>query len=445
MSTELPASTSQFHIPKIMDLKIARATRIGGIVDVPGDKSMSHRAAIFGALATGTTRITNFLRADDTRATVGILRALGVEIQNDSSGDVVIQGAGWDGLRAPQNALDCGNSGTTMRLMSGVLAGCAFESVLAGDASLSKRPMDRVRVPLAQMGAQISGQGEKCAPPLEIQGGNLHGIEYHSPVASAQVKSAILLAGLRASGETIVVEPAPSRDHTERMLNAFGASVWSEGNHIGVRGGQNLRGTDVEVSGDISSAAFFMVAGALSENAVTVRNVGINPTRTGIIDVLEEMGARVLLIDERESGGEPLADIQVSRGDLRGIEIGGDLIPRLVDELPVIALLATQANGRTVIRDAAEMRVKESDRIAVIARELKKLGANIEERPDGLVIDGPTELVGCEVESPRGDHRIAMTLAIAGLIARGETIVHNADAVSSSFPDFARALDEIRA
>ena len=428
-----------------MDLKITRAARIGGMVDVPGNKSISHRAAIFGALASGTTRISGFLRADDTRATLSILRALGVEIQDDSSGDVVIQGVGWNGLRAPQNALDCGNSGTTMRLMSGVLAGCNFESVLAGDASLSKRPMDRVRVPLSQMGAQISGQGDNCLPPLQIRGGDLRGIEYRSPVASAQVKSAILLAGLRAKGETIVIEPAPSRDHTERMLNAFGATVWSENNRIGVRGGQTLRGTDVEVSGDISSAAFFLVAGALSENAVTVRNVGINPTRTGIIDVLEEVGARVLLIDERESGGEPLADIQVSRGELRGVEIGGDMIPRLVDELPVIALLATQANGRTTIRDAAEMRVKESDRIAVIARELKKLGAQIEERPDGLVIDGPTELVGAEVESPRGDHRIAMTLAIAGLIARGETVVHNADAVSSSFPNFARALGEIRA
>lgn len=431
-----------------MELLVSPPARVAGIVSVPGDKSISHRAALFGALASGETTVWNFGRAGDTLGTLQVLRALGVPIR-DSDGVIYISGVGWDGLRAPTEPLDCGNSGTTTRLLLGVLAGCDFEAIVSGDESLSRRPMDRVRIPLEQMGAQVLGQGDRCAPPITIRGGNLKAIDYASPVASAQVKSCVLLAGLRAQGTTSVVEPHASRDHTERMLHGFGVEVGVEvekgSPRISVRGGQKLIACDVEVPGDISSAAFFFVAGALRPDwDVTVRGVGINPTRTGILDVLEEMGARIELIDERESGGEALADVRVRGGALKAIEIGGAMIPRLVDELPVIALLATQAHGKTIIRDAGELRVKESDRIAVLVREFKKLGARIEERPDGFEIEGPCDLVGARVQSPRGDHRIAMTLAVAGLIARGETTIENADAVASSFPDFAARLESLR-
>jgi 3-phosphoshikimate 1-carboxyvinyltransferase len=427
-----------------MNLSLSPAAQVRGTISVPGDKSMSHRAAIFGAMATGTTHIRGFLRAGDTLGTLAILRQLGVDIE-DNGAEVVVQGRGLDVLQAPQSTLDCGNSGTTMRLMLGLLAGRPFQSTLGGDASLSKRPMDRVRIPLEQMGVEISGQGERCAPPLQVNGGNLHAIEYAMPVASAQVKSAILLAGLQATGTTTVIEPAASRDHTERMLRAFGVEVLCDGLRVSVNGGQNLTATDVQVSGDISSAAFFFVAAALRPGwEVTVCDVGVNPTRTGVLDVLRAMGVEVLFSNQRESGGEPLADVTIRGRELKATEIGGALIPRLVDELPVLALLATQAQGTTVIRDAQEMRVKESDRIAVITRELQKLGANIEEQPDGMLIHGPTKLVGTTVESPRGDHRIAMTLAVASLIAEGETVVQNADAVESSFPNFAELLEQIR-
>ena len=432
---------NESSLPKTLALR--PATRVSGTVSVPGDKSVSHRAAIFGAMARGTTRVENFLQAGDTLGTLNALRTLGIEISEpNEAGEVVIQG-GAGKFRAPSRVLDCGNSGTTMRLLCGALAGRNFPVTLSGDASLSRRPMDRVCVPLSQMGAQISGDGEKNTPPLSLSGGELRGIEYEMPVASAQVKSAILLAGLRARGTTRVLEPAPSRDHTERMLRGFGVNVRQSDKAIEIEASE-LTATDVKVPGDISAAAFFMVAGALRENfRVTVRGCGTNPTRTGILDVLRAMGAQVELSNQIESGGEAQADITVSGAPLRATEIGGELIPRLIDELPVLALLATQAEGRTIIRDAAEMRVKESDRIAVIARELRKLGANIEETPDGLLIDGPCELRGATVTSPRGDHRIAMTLAIASLIARGETAIENADAVASSFPDFYQTLQQI--
>ena len=430
-----------------MNLHVSPARQVSGSIEVPGDKSISHRAAIFGALAQGTTRVSNFLRAGDTLGTLAILREMGVAIRLPENPDEIleVEGRGFDGLNAPQNPLDCGNSGTTARLMMGVLAGQSFQSTLSGDDSLAGRPMDRVQIPLSQMGAQIRGVGERCTPPIQIRGGNLHAIEYQMPVASAQVKSAILLAGLRADGITNVIELAPTRDHTERMLRGFGVEVESFHNCISVRGGQELRATDVSVPRDISSATFFFVAAALRPDwELTVRGVGVNPTRTGSLDVLRAMGAKVLLANERESGGEALADVTIRGQELKATEIGGALIPRLVDELPVLALLATQAQGTTIIRDAQEMRVKESDRIAVITRELTKLGANIEERSDGMTIHGPTKLVGTTVSSPKGDHRIAMTLAIAGLIADGETIVENADAVTSSFPNFAELLEQIR-
>lgn len=417
--------------------KILRpAARVAGTVQVPGDKSISHRAAIFGAIANGTTTTRGFLQAHDTAATLRCLKQLGAEIEDDGE-TVTVRGDGFQSLRAPDAPLDCGNSGTTMRLLLGVLAGCEFETTLAGDASLSKRPMDRVRIPLEQMGASVRGQGEKNAPPIAVRGGNLKSIRYEMPVASAQVKSAILLAGLNAAGETKVIEPTASRDHTERMLRGFGVEISRDGNEISLRGGQELRGCHVEVPGDISSAAFFFVAAALRPGwNLTVENVGLNPTRTGVLDVLEKMGARVEIGNQRESGGEAIGDVSVSGANLQATQIGGDLIPRLIDELPVLALLATQCEGTTEIRDASEMRVKESDRIAVIARELRKLGANIDETPDGMRVHGPTPLRGAPVVSPPGDHRIAMTLAIASLIAEGETTLENDDAVASSFPNF---------
>lgn len=424
---------------------LSSTKQVRGEVRVPGDKSVSHRAAIFGGVAHGTTRISGFLQAHDTQATLNCLRELGVSVREENE-QIVVEGRGFEGLRAPHRVLDCGNSGTTMRLLLGVLAGCPFETTLGGDASLSRRPMDRVRIPLSQMGANVRGQGDKNTPPLTVHGGNLAGIEYAMPVASAQVKSAILLAGLQARGTTTVIEPTPARDHTERMLRAFGVEVVQDGARVSVEGGAQLQATKVQVPGDISSAAFFFVAGALRENfQVRVLDVGVNPTRTGILDVLRAMGANIEISNERESGGELVADVTVRGGRLQATEIGGALIPRLIDELPVLALLATQCEGTTVIRDAQEMRVKESDRIAIISAELRKLGANIEEQPDGMTISGPTKLVGATVTSPAGDHRIAMTLAIASLLAEGETVLENAHAVTSSFPDFFDLLDEVRA
>jgi 3-phosphoshikimate 1-carboxyvinyltransferase len=427
-----------------MNLTVQPVGTMRGDIRVPGDKSTSHRGAIFGAIAHGTTRVHGFLRAEDTLGTLQALRQLGARIE-ENNGTIEVHGSGFDGLQPPDSALDFGNSGTTARLMLGVLAGQSFESQVIGDASLSKRPMDRVQMPLQQMGAIIEGQGERCTMPLCVRGGNLHGIKYSLPVASAQVKSAILLAGLRAEGTTTVIEPAATRDHTERMLRAMGVEVETDGPRISVSGGGRLQAIDIQVPGDISSAAFFLVAAALRPGwEITIRGVNTNPTRTGVLDVLRAVGAEVVLSNEVESGGEPIADITVRGAARKATEIGGALIPRLVDELPVLALLATQCEGTTIIRDAQEMRVKESDRIAVITRELTKLGATIEEQPDGMLIHGPTELKGTTVTSPAGDHRIAMTLAVAGLIAQGETTIENMHAVQSSFPNFTDLLEQIR-
>ena len=421
------------------------ATQIHGKIRVPGDKSVSHRAAIFGAIAHGTTRVSGFLRAHDTQATLRCLRELAVSIREEDE-QIVVEGRGFEGLREPNRVLDCGNSGTTMRLLLGVLAGCPFETAIGGDESLSRRPMDRVRIPLSQMDADVVGQGERNTPPLTVRGGDLVGIEYEMPIASAQVKSCVLLAGLQARGTTTVIEPTPARDHTERMLRAFGVEVVQNGARVSVEGNARLTATKVQVPGDISSAAFFFVAGALRENfQIRVLDVGVNPTRTGILDVLQAMGAIVEIENERESGGEAIADVTIRGGDLKATEIGGALIPRLIDELPVLALLATQCEGTTVIRDAQEMRVKESDRIAIISAELRKLGAHIEEQTDGMKIHGPTKLRGAHVTSPSGDHRIAMTLAVASLICEGETTLENAQAVTSSFPNFFDLLNEVRA
>ena len=415
-----------------MNLIIQPAGKLEGEVTVPGDKSISHRAAIFGAIASGTTIIHNFLRAGDTRSTLACLRQLGAQISDDGE-TITIEG----GVLQPQNqTLDCGNSGTTMRLMMGILAGREGRSTLVGDASLSKRPMDRVRIPLEQMGAQISGVGEKNTPPISISGGGLTGIKYSSPVASAQIKSAILLAGLRAEGKTSVLEPSLSRDHTEQMLRGFGVEVRRDDLRVEVSR-SDLKATEVRVPGDVSSAAFFWCAAALRPGwKVRVNGVGLNPTRTGVLDVLKAMGAIVEIENQSASGGELRGDVSVTGAELRSTRIDGALIPRLIDELPILALVATQCDGETVIADARELRVKESDRIAILSCELRQLGAQIEEREDGMIISGSTKLTGATVTSPHGDHRIAMTLMCAGLIAEGETIVENADAVQSSFPNF---------
>ncbi len=408
-----------------------------GEIRVPGDKSISHRALLFGALAEGETVITGFLDSEDTHATAGCLRAMGVTI--DDGDPVRVHGVGLHGLRAPTDTLWTGNSGTTTRLLMGILAGQPFTATLAGDASLGRRPMDRVAVPLRQMGAEVTGQGPRCTPPVTVHGGALHGIAYASPVASAQVKSAVLLAGLYAEGTTSVTEPQKSRDHTERMLRGFGIDVAEDGLTVRVQGGGTLRGGAVAVPGDISAAAFFLVAAAIVPGAeVTVRGVGVNPTRAGILDVLRAMGADLTLSNAREQTGEPVADLTVRHGALHGTEIGGGLIPRLIDELPVLAVAAACAQGTTVIRDARELRVKESDRIATVSRFLRDMGAEVEEHEDGMTIHGGHPLHGAVVESD-GDHRIAMSAAVAALVA-GATEIRGADAIATSFPTFTALL-----
>jgi 3-phosphoshikimate 1-carboxyvinyltransferase len=416
-----------------------RAGRLAGRVIIPGDKSISHRAALFGALATGTTRIRGFLPANDCLSTLQIVRALGVPVIY-SWEEVVVEGHGPDGLIEPDRPLFCGGSGTTMRLLSGILAGLPFYSMLDCNAQLRRRPMARVAEPLRRMGATILGrQGGKLAP-LSIQGGGLRGIEYATPVPSAQIKSALLLAGLFAEGTTTVRESSPSRDHTERMLAAMGVPV-----DTGTPGAISvtrsaLQPLTITVPGDISSAAFLLCAGAIVPGTeIRLDGVGVNPTRTGVIDVLRAMGAEIQEAAPREEHGEPVADLIVSARPLRGTGIAGALIPRLIDELPVLAVAATQAEGVTEVRDAAELRVKETDRIATVAEELGKLGARIEPLPDGFRVYGPTPLHGAAVSS-HGDHRLAMALAVAGLVAEGETVIQGSACIDDSYPGFAAAL-----
>lgn len=403
---------------------------------VPGDKSISHRAALFGALAEGETVIHGFLVAEDTLATLRCLEACGAGIEGMGGSEVVVHGLGLGGWHQPQRILDAGNSGTTLRLLLGALAGQPFSATLDGDASLRRRPMDRVAHPLRAMGADVTGQGERCLPPVTVRGGSLHPIEYRLPMASAQVKTAILLAGLYAEGETIVIEPAPCRDHTERMLPQFGADLRVEGRRIAVRGPARLQGVELTVPGDLSSAAFFLTAAAfLPGSEVTVEDVGVNPTRAGFLEVLQSMGAEVCLSRRREVCGEPVADVTVRHRPLRATRIAGDLIPRLIDEIPVLAIAACFAEGVTEIRDAGELRVKESDRIRVMACNLKALGASVEELDDGLRIEGPVRLKGGQVDA-QGDHRIAMAFAVAGWAAEGEILIRGAEAIRTSFPEF---------
>lgn len=406
-----------------------------GTLVVPGDKSISHRSVMFGAIATGKTTVSGFLLGEDCLSTIDCFRKLGVQIDVDGT-NVTIESAGIDAWQEPSEVLYTGNSGTTTRLMLGILAGTKLHTVMTGDASIGKRPMRRVIDPLRQMGAQIAGREGGQYTPLAIQGTSLQAIDYTMPVASAQVKSAILLAGLRAEGTTIVRESEISRDHTERMLRQFGAEVNVEEGVVSFKGGQQLHGTHVNVPGDISSAAFFLVAGCVASNSeIVLENVGINPTRAGIIEVLEQMGANMTVTPTDENQAEPTATITIRSSQLKATTIAGDIIPRLIDEIPILALLATQAHGTTVIKDAEELKVKETDRITAVVGELKKFGANIEATDDGMIIHGPTPLHGANVTT-YGDHRIGMMGAIAALIADSIVELDDADCIAVSYPTF---------
>lgn len=423
-------------------LRVQQAKQIKGTVRVPGDKSISHRAVMFGALAEGTTTIEGFLPGADCLSTISCFRRMGIEIEQ--KGDAVtVNGKGWYGLQEPSMHLDVGNSGTTIRLMAGIMATQPFHVVMEGDESIAKRPMRRVIGPLRQMGAKIDGRKEGEFTPLSIRGGELQGLAYQSPVASAQVKSAILLAGLQANGVTSVSEPHLSRDHTERMLQAFGVQVVRDGLTVSVEGGQKLQGRAISVPGDISSAAFLIAAVmVVPGSSLLIENVGINPSRTGIIDVVKAMGGSLELLNERVVNEEPVADLLVTHSELHGIEISGDIIPRLIDEIPVIAVMATQAKGQTVIRDAEELKVKETDRIATVVSQLSKFGGQVTPTDDGMIIEGKTALTGAVIDS-MGDHRIGMAMAIAGLVAEGETTIENDDAIDVSFPGFHELLKTI--
>lgn len=407
-----------------------------GKIDVPGDKSISHRSVMFGAIAEGKTTVSNFLLGEDCFSTISCFRALGVKIETEDTSKIVIHGKGFEGLVEPQEILDVGNSGTTIRLMMGILSGRPFFSVLKGDQSIGKRPMTRVTKPLSQMGAIIDGREKGEFTPLSVRGGNLKGIQYTLPVASAQVKSSILFAGLQAEGLTTIYEPAKTRDHTERMIRHFSGEVTSEGLSVTVHGGKSLQGTEVHVPGDISSAAFFLIAGAIiPDSEITLKNVGLNPTRTGIIDVMKAMGARLEIIHERPDAFEPSGDLVIRSSSLKGTVIEGDIIPKLIDEIPIIALLATQAEGTTVIRDAQELKVKETNRIDTVVGELRKLGAKIDATDDGMIIHGKSSLTGGVVNS-HGDHRIGMMLAIAALLSKENVFLENPEAISISYPEF---------
>ncbi len=426
-------------------LRIRQQRLLRGSAAVDGDKSISHRAVLLGSLAEGTTHVRNFLPATDTLTSVAIVRALGAEVEVHSPTELTISGVGAAGWREPSTILDCGTSGTTARLLAGLLAGQPFLSIMTGAPQLTRRPMRRVVDPLRQMGAAIMGRAGDTLLPLAIRGGSLHGIDYTLPVASAQVKSAILLAGLFATEPTIVREPEATRDHTERMLGAMGASVERDGKAVQVTPlTAPLQSLNLNVPGDISSAAFPLVAAAIVPGSdICLDNIGINPTRTGLLDVFGAMGL-TLDLRKADQAGEPVADIAARYSPLTGAEVGGSLIPRLIDELPILAVAATQARGGTIVRDAAELRVKETDRIATTVAELRKLGAHIDETPDGFVVHGPTALSGADVDS-HGDHRLAMALAVAGLGASGATTVNDTECIADSFPNFVAVLRSLGA
>lgn len=414
---------------------ISRQKHLKGTITVPGDKSISHRSVMFGAISSGLTEVTGFLQGADCLSTISCFKKLGIEIVNDSK-TVKIYGKGLHGLQPPTDILDAGNSGTTTRLISGILAGQKFDTTITGDASIQKRPMGRIMTPLSMMGANfISLAKENCAP-FTVHGGNLKGIHYDSPVASAQVKSAVLLAGLYADGETKVTEPIVSRNHTELMLNGFGANVTSVETTATIQPNPTLMGQKIEVPGDISSAAYFIVAGLIHPHAeILIKNVGINPTRDGILKVAKAMGGKITYLNERIVSGEPVADILVESSNLVATEVSGELIPTLIDEIPVIAVMAAYAKGTTVIKDAQELKVKESDRITVVTDNLKAMGADITATEDGMIIHGGKPLHGTQIQT-HADHRIAMAFAIAGIMADGETTFDNPSCVAISYPTF---------
>ncbi len=423
-----------------MNYTVTPHSSLKGELIVPGDKSISHRSIMFGALAYGCTEVSHFLQGADCLSTISCFQKLGISIENTGS-TIYVHGKGLHGLQAPTSILDAGNSGTTTRLISGILAGQSFTSTLTGDASIQKRPMKRIMDPLAQMGATIhSLENPNCAP-FQIVGGPLKGIHYNSPVASAQVKSCILLAGLYADDKTIVTEPYISRNHTEVLLSAFGANITTQQTSASILPNPHLEGQKVVVPGDISSATYFIAAGLLTPNSeLLLKDVGINPTRYGIIKVAEAMGGSITLINKRTQCGEPIADILVKSSSLHGITIEGSIIPTLIDEIPMIAVMAAYANGTTIIKDAAELKVKESNRIDIMVEQLSAMGASIEATDDGMIITGGKELHGATI-NPHLDHRIAMSFAIAGLMASSPTTITDAECVKISYPTFYEDLE----
>lgn len=422
------------------DYRIKAVERVVGEIHVPGDKSISHRALIFNAIAKGTSRITGLLNSADVQSTERCLKQLGVSIRETDTGKEII-GTAIKGLKQPQEPLDAGNSGTTIRLLSGVLASLPFATEITGDESLRKRPMRRIIEPLEHMYATIDSDNYRA--PLKIRGGNLIAIDYSSPVASAQVKSCILLAGLAAKGMTRVTEPYKSRDHSERMLAEMKVMVKQAQTVVAIKGPTVPVACDIDVPGDISTASFFITAAALlPDSELTLKNVGINPARIGVLDALSAMGAQFQYNNQYEKNREPRADIRIISSKLNSTNISGPMIPNIIDEIPILAVAATQAHGTTMIKNAEELRIKESDRISAIVNNLKRMGADVKEKKDGMTIKGPVQLKGAEVES-YNDHRIAMAFSIAGLIADGETVVKNTDCVSVSFPDFYKTLEQI--
>ena len=423
-------------------LQIKPAKKLSGEISVQGDKSISHRAVILGSIAEGTTRVTNFLPSEDCIRTIKAFEAMGINIEMNRN-TLIINGKGLNGLTEPNDVMDMRNSGTSARLLCGLLSGQPFFSVMTGDSSLRRRPMKRIAEPLRMMGAAIWGRGGGDFLPMCIKGSETEGITYKLPVASAQVKSAILFAGLYAKGRTSVEEITTSRDHTERMMDYFGINLERKGTTIIVEGGERPSARNVDVPGDISAAAFFMVgASIVSDSDVVIKDVGINPTRTGIIDILMKMGASIEILNQRKMGAEPAGDIRIKSALLKGVEIKGDIIPRCVDELPVICIAAAVAEGETVIKDASELRVKESDRIAVMAECLSRVGVEVETYPDGMRIKGGMGLKGTVCNS-HGDHRIAMSMAIAGLITEGEMTIEDTECINTSFPEFEETLRKL--
>lgn len=426
-----------------MPLKIRNSRGLQGEIRVPGDKSITHRAIILGAIAEGVTTVRAYLASDDCLRTITAFRQMGIQIETQG-GLARIEGKGLRGLSKPKDILDLGNSGTSLRLLCGLLAGQDFSSMVTGDASLCKRPMLRVVKPLRMMGAQIEGQDGGNHAPLSITGRPLKGISYSLPIASAQVKTAILLAGIQARGDTTVIENQPSRDHTERMLRLFGVRLEINKGEISIQSPERLNACEIEVPGDISSAAFFVVAALiLPESNLVIRDVGVNPTRTGFIEILKQMGGSVTLRNLRETKGESVADIEVRSSLLKGIVINPEDVPSAIDEFPILSVAASCAEGRTVISGAKELRMKESDRIRTMAEELRRLGVSLEEHPDGLSIQGSGGLRGARCKS-HGDHRVAMSLAIAGLVASGETLISESESIETSFPNFESLLNSVR-